>query len=287
MARETRKLTFGEQLKIKRLQSKLEVTPDGPEYDYIQAQIDAIRYGDADDQPVSDQPNPQPNQQKPDNPEQPKPISPTPLDEMKHLSYTTCTELLVMVKVDNKLMNFETFRRKNPDKTVFDIIPDDLSVFYLNHDLYQEMLETDADLDQMSVVKHCARPLSKDIAPIELSILSGLLYAEAEHDPRILNLGCYSLGTMFDCEESGLFDDYFGGVIYNVLHYNMTLEAARAYADEPDEQPETNKTSKPTEEEQPSKPEQDPPIKEGTKEQSNPQSQPVSKKTKKNSELFM
>ncbi len=230
-----RKLTMSQMLEVGRLRRRWPSATD-EERKKIEARIREIEHGDKEEPPKRSQQNPEQkasgqanpsSKEKPDNDEYVAP------DEgMPHMSYCACTEIMVMVDTANGWMSYDKFRETHPNQTVFDINPDKITVMYLNHDKYREILETvdDVQLDQRNVIAHCARLLPEDIRPIEVTILSGLLCVEAWYDPRISELG-YKLGSMQECEECGLFEDFFNGVIYNVLHSNMTLEEARYFAE--------------------------------------------------------
>lgn len=229
-----KKLTMSQMFEVGRLRRRWPSATD-EERKKLEAQIREIEYGDKEEPPKKPQQNPEQkasgqanpsSKEKPDNDEYVAP------DEgMPHMSYCACTEIMVMVDTANGWMSYDRFRETH-NQTVFDINPDKITVMYLNHDKYREILETvdDVHLDQRNVIAHCARLLPEDIRPIEVTILSGLLCVEAWYDPRISELG-YKLGSMQECEECGLFEDFFNGVIYNVLHSNMTLEEARYFAE--------------------------------------------------------
>lgn len=269
-----RSLTFGEKMEIKRLNYRWE-TASNEERKEIKARIAKIKQraqGEDGEEPEEPQKSQQP-QAQPKSQNQPKKAPPapkqkpdseseTPANEARYMSYCTCTELMVMVQTDKVWMGYETYRRKHRDQTVFDIEPDRIAVMYLNHDKYQELLEADDDtlLDQDDVVAKCARLIPEEFIQIETAILSGLVSIEAFEDRRIKDLG-YKVGSMRECAECGLFDDFFDGVIYNVLHRKMTLEDARYYA-------ETGKRLPSEQGNQPPK---------GQKEQTRPKEQPKQK----------
>lgn len=277
--RAKRKLTMGQMFEVGRLRRRWPSATD-EERKKIEAQIREIEYGDKEEPPkksqqnpeqkASGQANPSPKEkpdsskEKPDNDE----YAVAPDEGMPHMSYCACTEIMVMVDTANGWMSYDKFRETH-HQTVFDINPDKITVMYLNHDRYREILETaeDVQLDQRNVVARCARLLPEDIKPIEVTILSGLLCIEAWYDPRISELG-YEPGSMQECEERGLFEDFFNGVIYNMLHSELTREEARYFA-EHGELP-----NKAVEGEQPSKPdspEQTPSSKDGAKPKSEQQ----------------
>lgn len=154
-----------------------------------------------------------------------------PLDELPHAPYCMSTEFTPMVNVGGKWMDYATYREKNPDENIFDLTPNSVAVMYLNHRLYQELLESSEDqiLDRRDVMS-CVRRLPNAVGAVEVVILEGLLLAEAMEDLRIQTLG-YHGETMDEYKKNGLYDDFFDGIIYNVLHSNMTLEEARYFAE--------------------------------------------------------
>lgn len=155
-----------------------------------------------------------------------KPTIP-PLSELQHGPYCSYVELMPMVRPQDKKgwMTYEMFREKEPNANIFDILPTNIAVMYLNQDRYQEL----ESVDPHEVMQHCARRLPTEYEAIELAIINGLLYAEAQFDPRIKKLG-YKGESMYDFEDNHLFVDYFNGVIFNAIHADMTLEEARKFA---------------------------------------------------------
>ncbi len=256
-----RRLSFGEMMKVKGLRRKLECTPDGPEYDRVKALIAEIIQGPAEEPPKTESDGEQATGQK--SGKETSSDESVNIDDIPYMSYLFNAEIMTMVKTpEGSWMSYPAICKRF-GKTVFDLNPNDITVMYIDHDKYQELLESDdAQFEQVNVLKHCARRLPENAASVEISIINWILFAEAERDDRIVNLGCYELGSTESCETSGLYDDFYSGVIYNVLHEGMTLEAAREFA-------ETGKKPEPTEEEQPPKPEQGPP-----KEESRPKPAP-------------
>jgi len=306
----TRKLTFGEMMEIKRLNYRWATAPN-EERERIEARIAKIKQGAQEDSGDHEEPkkpqksqNPQKTQQaqksqnsqqaqqnqqkaptpkrEPDVPPKQKSEAKEPTGEkvtasnyeMRYLLYCGCTEMMIMVNTAKGWMSYDIYREKHPKKTVFDIDPDDVIVMYMDHGKYQEMLEADDDapLDRCSVISQCARPLPNGKKPIEIAILNDLLATEAQHDSRIKDLG-YETGTVEECEESGLFEDFFTGVIFNVLHMNMTIKGARHYfktgerLEQQSAEEKTPKQERPTEETPPKQqPKQQPkPIPQGKK----------------------
>lgn len=180
------------------------------------------------------------------------------LEDLPHALYSGCVDIMLMIQVEGGWMSYETYRKANPNSNIFNVAPNDVAVMYLNQRRYQEVESGDPH----EIITHCARQLPSFIEPIEISLINGLLFMEAQYDPRIEELG-YKGDTMYDFEKNGLFEDFYNGIIYNVCCLEMTLEEARVFAEtgeinaqpaqEQDKQPEPSKQL-----EQPKKPTQQP-----------------------------
>lgn len=279
-----KKLSFRESMEVMRLRRRLlECPPDSKQHDRIEARIAEITQGPAEEPPKAETGNEQATGQK--SGKETDGDESVDIYAISYMPYLFNAEIMTMAKTsEGSWMSYPAFCKRF-GRTIFDLNPNDIAVMYINHDKYQKLSESDdAQFDQANVVKHCASMLPEDAGLVEVSMINWILFAEAERDDRIANLGCYELGSTESCETSGLYDDFYSGVIYNVLHENMTLEGAREFA-------KTGKKPEPTEEEQPPKPEQDPPAKEGTKEQPNPrpsqQPKPSSRPTVRKKKRFM
>ncbi len=237
----TKKLSFKEQNEIRRLHRQWEVATD-EDRPLIEQRIAEIRRRGTEEPKPTPEPEaedivvpPVVTSKQPEvvegKPEEPILRAFPPLDELPHAPYCMSTEFTPMVNVGGKWMDYATYREKNPDENIFDLTPNSVAVMYLNHRMYQELLESSEDqiLDRRDVMS-CVRRLPNAVGAVEVVILEGLLLAEAMEDLRIQTLG-YHGETMDEYKKNGLYDDFFDGIIYNVLHSNMTLEEARYFAE--------------------------------------------------------
>lgn len=167
---------------------------------------------------------------KPTKPEaQPKdnPFLSTP-----HAPYCTAAEIVPIVEIDGEknVMVYGTFREKFPERNIFDLAPDKIHVMYLNQQKADEYYAGEPDGTTNSLLAATACTIPVEYEPVELAIINGLLYAEAQHDPRIAGSG-YEGNNMNEYADAGLFKDFYDGVIYNILSTGMSRDEARAYAD--------------------------------------------------------
>lgn len=224
-------------LKIHQLRQKWQYSPDAQRKE-IEAEIERLKNADSHRGDVrknnaregdahkgdKKEPASKPASQQSKGSESKKPAIPA-LEDLPFAQYCELTELIPMVKADKGWMTYSAFREKNPDANVFDLDPNSMAVMYMNWDKYQELPPDQLD----EAMSRCVRHLPRDVEPVEIAILNGILYKEAQHDHRIKKLG-YKGENMYDFEDNHLFADYYAGIFYNVLHSGMTLEEARLYA---------------------------------------------------------
>lgn len=218
--REMLKLSWTQMLRLKTLERALLEREEGSE-DYwdILDKINLIKYGPEEEEP---QPKPQSDKEREKN---------KLLGEAQYMQYCISAELAFLAKEnkDSHFVDYPTFLVNHPGKTIYDLHPNDVTVGHINHEAYRKMLEEDAEYSPRDIAKKCMCGLPESTISIEIAIVKWMLWAEAQRDGRVSNLG-YDIESINSCEESGLFDDFFTGALWRVFSRGMKLKEAREEA---------------------------------------------------------